>query len=345
MADPIPGASPWKPLAGNDTLAWTVPFGSYTLAGLYGALFIVAVVCIIVISVRDRKFTAQKMFYVLTAVFGFMRTFYYGILPSDPDLDVRVYLVLWSIPADILFSTYSMLVFFWADAYYQSSFGATVTEFYRRRRIFVLGMCNLLLYAGQCGMFAIMIYDPQGFYTAQPYYLSSVALISVIAFAVYGGLLMWVLHRSPVQSSFRQKKVRKILAVLCIVATSFVARAAVNFSWPYLINTDLLPTHFYWVFALPFYFCVEILPTFLVLVVVTKLPPRRSRTHANIPTAWFVKTRIDDKHTSYQSVGLDGTTQAVPQESARMSIDSSGHVRGNINESSEEDGSSDSELA
>ena len=108
----------------------------------------------------------------------------------------------------------------------------------------------------------------------QPYFFSVIALFSVGAFILYGVLLIYTMRSSSMQSSYRRRKMLKVFAIVSLVTVSFLVRAVFNFLWPTVVTGIITPLGYYWVFCLPFYVVIELVPTFAVVVVVTNIPSR-----------------------------------------------------------------------
>jgi len=134
----------------------------------------------------------------------------YFMIGASYAIPEGVYYVIWSLPGDLLFSTYWLLVFFWADAYHHAHKMSNNTEQARKLRIIVLIACNVLLYLIQLAVFIIGIFDPRRFIVGQPYFFSCIAILSVLVFVVYGSLLICRMRKSPIQSSLRRAKIRKV---------------------------------------------------------------------------------------------------------------------------------------
>ncbi|KAJ0681821.1 hypothetical protein HanPI659440_Chr16g0640411 [Helianthus annuus] len=154
-------------------------------------------------------------------------------------------IILLDLPGLLFFSTYTLLVLFWAEIYHQ-----VCIWIYMRFSNTAAGVELAELF------------------------FSVISLGAAVGFVVYGGRLFVMLKRFPVDSSGRQKKLQEVGFVTGICCTCFLIRCVMVAIAAFDKNADIhVLNHPILDFA--YYMIVEILPSALVLFILRKLPPRR----------------------------------------------------------------------
>eukprot|EP00698_Gefionella_okellyi_P000359 TRINITY_DN1030_c0_g1_i1.p1 TRINITY_DN1030_c0_g1~~TRINITY_DN1030_c0_g1_i1.p1 ORF type:complete len:306 (-),score=50.62 TRINITY_DN1030_c0_g1_i1:561-1415(-) len=254
--------------------AWVQPFACFVLAALYTLIAVVTLLLMLRTIARVRVLGLQNVFYLLVIAFCILRAISYFCLATSGLPSIAFY-ILWSIPGDLLFSTYWLLVFYWSMSYAHTHghYGEDGDRS-AKIRVGVLVSANVILYAVQVAFFGVAAAGSTLFIDLQPYFFSVVALLSVVAFVLVGGLVIFYTRSSNVQSTLRRRKMQQVFAIVIIVSIAFVLRAIVNFMWPDVVDHVIAHDGYYWAFVLPFYLIVEVLPTLSVVVLVTRIPPR-----------------------------------------------------------------------
>ena len=98
--------------------------------------------------------------------------------------------------------------------------------------------------------------------------MCAVWLSAAAGFVFYGGRLFVMLRRFPLESKGRRKKLQEVGMVAGVSTTSFVVRAGL-FATLAFVKTSL-----YTQFA--YFLVVEIIPVAIILLVLRKLPPKRT---------------------------------------------------------------------
>ena len=98
--------------------------------------------------------------------------------------------------------------------------------------------------------------------------MCAVWLSAAAGFVFYGGRLFVMLRRFPLESKGRRKKLQEVGMVAGVSTTSFVVRAGL-FATLAFVKTSL-----YTQFA--YFLVVEIIPVAISLLVLRKLPPKRT---------------------------------------------------------------------
>ncbi|XP_040869048.1 tobamovirus multiplication protein 3 isoform X3 [Glycine max] len=222
---------------------------SYTLAVLYGIVATVALVQLARIHLRVPEYgwTTQKVFHFLNFLVNGVRCvvfiFYRNVQRLKPEI---VQHILLDVPSLAFFTTYALLVLFWAEIYYQARAVSTdglKPSFYT---------INIVVYVVQITLWLILWWKPiSGLLILSKMFFAGVSLCAAIGFLLYGRRLFLMLQRFPVESKGRCKKLQEVGYVTTICFLCFLVRCIV---------------------------VVEILPSSLVLFILRKLPPKRGIT-------------------------------------------------------------------
>jgi hypothetical protein len=250
------------------------------LAAGYGLIALVALIQLIRIQVRVPEYgwTTQKVFHLLNALVSITRCAVFLFRKEVQDLHpIAVQAILMDLPGLLFFSTYTLLVLFWAEIYHQARSLPTA----HLRPMFMAA--NGLVYAIQVGLWVYLGLsqgDPEDVAVGRMISCVFLAVVSVAAaagFLVYGGRLFLMLRRFPIESRGRRKKLREVGFVTTICATCFTLRAVIV-AWSAFDKADAdLDVMSHPLLNIIYYSCVEIIPSALVLYILRKLPPRRNQ--------------------------------------------------------------------
>ncbi|KAL8188981.1 hypothetical protein R6Q57_029501 [Mikania cordata] len=227
----------------------------YALCGAYALVSLIALVQLVRIQMRVPEYgwTTQKVFHLMNFVvngspvlpFGIKYAFrhnyvdeYYHYYGNVLSLRYRQLLdmILLDLPGLLFFSTYTLLVLFWAEIYHQAR--SLPTDKLRPAYFIINGI---------------------------------VYFIQVVQ--KYPRLFV-MLRRFPIESRGRQKKLHEVGFVTGICCTCFLIRCVMVAIAAFDKNADIhVVNHPILDFA--YYMIVEILPSALVLFILRKLPPRR----------------------------------------------------------------------
>lgn len=177
----------------------------------------------------------------------------------------------------LFFSTYTLLVLFWAEIYYQALSYPTTNL----KRTF-MGV-NFFVYAAQV---ALWVYSAAGGEEEAQLgkqlsgvFLALVSLLAAAGFLLYGGRLFFMLQRFPIDSRGRRSKLQEVGLVTSICAACFLFRsfmvAWTTFNKEHL-DLDVLGHP---LLNVLYYSGAEIVPSALVLYILRKLPPARTADH------------------------------------------------------------------
>ncbi|CAL9218642.1 unnamed protein product, partial [Arabidopsis halleri] len=165
------------------------------------------------------------------------------------------------IPSLGFFTTYAVLILFWAMIHYQARMMSTDRL---KPSFFTI---NAIVYV-------VQIYISLVGFVVEPYSSYGVSLFVALGFLLYGGRLLLMLHRFPVESKGRRKKMKEVGCVTTICFTSFLIRCIMMCFAAFYegANLDVMDHP---ILNLIYYMLVEILPFSLVLFILRTLPPKR----------------------------------------------------------------------
>ncbi|XP_031494494.1 tobamovirus multiplication protein 3-like [Nymphaea colorata] len=247
----------------------------YTLSALYGLVAAVALIQLVRIEVRVPEYgwTTQKVFHFLNFVVNGVRSvvfvFRRGVQRMTPEILQHALL---DMPSLVFFTTYALLVLFWAEIYYQAR--GISTDGLRPTFLTINGV----IYAIQIALWLVMWWKPVHFVvTLSKLFFAAVSLFASLGFLLYGGRLFLMLQRFPVESKGRRKKLQEVGYVTTICFTCFLIRCIMMCfcAFEKAANLDVLNHP---VLNFIYYVLVEIVPSALVLFILRKLPPKRGVT-------------------------------------------------------------------
>ncbi|KAI3719761.1 hypothetical protein L6452_20665 [Arctium lappa] len=255
----------------NDSPIWQDRI-FHVLAALYGIVAVVAMVQLIRIQQRVPEYgwTTQKVFHFLNFLVNGARciifVFRRDIQQLTPEISQHMLLDL---PSLAFFTTYALLVLFWAEIYYQAR---TISTDGLRPAFFII---NGIVYAIQIALWLIIWWKPiHVLVIVSKVFFAGVSLFAALGFLLYGGRLFLMLQRFPVESKGRRKKLQEVGYVATICFACFLARCIMMCfnAFNEAANLDVLEHP---VLNFIYYLLVEILPSALVLFILRKLPPKR----------------------------------------------------------------------
>ncbi|MFS8025683.1 hypothetical protein Hanom_Chr16g01478001 [Helianthus anomalus] len=244
----------------------------FTLCGFYALVSVIALIQLIRIEIRVPEYgwTTQKVFHLMNFIVNGVRAVVFGFHMQVFHLHPKVFIwALLEVPGLLFFSTYTLLVLFWAEIYHQAR--SLPTDKLRTTYVCV----NVGVYIIQAGIWIYLWIDDNS--TVQfvgKIFIAVVSFMAALGFLVYGGRLFFMLRRFPIESKGRRKKLHEVGSVTAICFTCFVVRCFVDVlsAFDAEMSLDVLDHP---VLNLIFYMLTEILPSALVLFILRKLPPKR----------------------------------------------------------------------
>ncbi|KAK9749712.1 hypothetical protein RND81_02G145400 [Saponaria officinalis] len=263
------GSSWWNNI--NESLIWQDRI-FHVLAVLYGFVSFVALVQLVRIQCRvpDYGWTTQKVFHFLNFLVNGVRcvvfVFRRDVQHLHPEI---VQHVLLDVPSLAFFTTYALLVLFWAEIYYQAR--AVSTDGLRPSFYTI----NAVVYVIQIVLWLILWWKPlHVLLVLSKMFFAGVSLFAALGFLLYGGRLFLMLQRFPVESKGRRKKLQEVGYVTSICFTCFLLRCVMMCfnAFDKAADLDVLDHP---ILNFTYYLLVEILPSSLVLFILRKLPPKQ----------------------------------------------------------------------
>eukprot|EP00210_Caulerpa_lentillifera_P005310 g5073.t1 len=257
----------------------------YYLCAVYGAVGVVALIQLIRIQMRvpDFGWTTQKVFHLLNFIVCLLRALTFGLHSHMKDLYEAIdshslQIIILELPSLLFFTTYSLLVLFWAEIYHQANAAET-----RKLRPYFL-LVNLVIYVIQAILWLATLphYSRETDRNISAVWLSIVFLVAAIGFLIYGGCLFHMLSKFPIASRGRKRKLQEVGGITIICSIAFIARSAFMFMFVLDdddFDIDLLEDDF---LNIIFYTICELIPTISVLFILRKLPPKRSKLDSSI---------------------------------------------------------------
>ncbi|XP_049354601.1 tobamovirus multiplication protein 3-like [Solanum verrucosum] len=247
----------------------------YVLAILYGVVSAVALVQLIRIQMRVPEYgwTTQKVFHFLNFLVNGVRSLVFVFRRDVQKLNPEIIQhILLDMPSLAFFTTFALLVLFWAEIYYQAR---AVSTDALRPSFFTI---NGVVYAIQIILWLIIWWKPvPALVILSKAFFAGVSLFAALGFLLYGGRLFLMLQRFPVESKGRQKKLQEVGYVTTICFSCFLIRCIMMCfnAFDEAADLDVL---YHPILNFVYYLLVEILPSSLVLFILRKLPPKRGIT-------------------------------------------------------------------
>ncbi|KAK6133328.1 hypothetical protein DH2020_032931 [Rehmannia glutinosa] len=262
-------ASWWNEI--NESVQWQDGI-FFTLCAVYALVSSVALIQLIRIELRVPEYgwTTQKVFHLMNFIVNGVRAVVFGFHKQVFLLHTKALtLVLLDLPGLLFFSTYALLVLFWAEIYHQAR--SLPTD---KLRIFYVSINGVIYFIQICIWVYLGINDNSVAEFIGKIFIAVVSFIAALGFLLYGGRLFFMLRRFPIESKGRRKKLHEVGSVTAICFTCFLIRCFVVVLSAFDLDASLDVLD-HPVMNLIYYTLVEILPSVLVLYILRKLPPKR----------------------------------------------------------------------
>ena len=244
----------------------------FILAAGYGILAIVAAVQLLRIQVRLGEFgwTMQKLFHLFNFVMCVLRAVSLWLWNDlDKDSLEGAEIVLFDLPDLVFFTTYTLLILFWAEIVHAARAKQPVPP--RAMYLFI----NVASYVIEA-IFWIMGAFKGSRAVSRTLSTLLQVLLSVVAgtgFLVYGWRLLWMLKRAPDRTPVRARKIQEVglvtvIAVMCFATKAVLFCLSARDQKGLDFKSDLL-------INLVFFGGTEILVIASSLGILSSLPPRR----------------------------------------------------------------------
>ncbi|KAH9623397.1 hypothetical protein KSS87_000210 [Heliosperma pusillum] len=244
----------------------------FTLSTAYAIVSLVALVQLLRIQLRvpENGWTTQKVFHLMNVIVNGVRAAIFGFHMFVFILKPRVLtLILLDLPGLLFFTTYTLLVLFWAEIYYQAK--SLPTD---KLRAWYLSV-NCVIYVIQVFIWIYIWTNSNSFVESMSQvFIAVVSFIAALGFLLYGGGLFLMLRRFPIESKGRRKKLHEVGWVTAICFTCFLIRCFMVAVSAFDANLSLKVLN-HPILDFIYYSLVEILPSALVLFILRKLPSKR----------------------------------------------------------------------
>ncbi|KAK9681572.1 hypothetical protein RND81_10G012000 [Saponaria officinalis] len=196
----------------NSSVVWQdVTF--FTLSALFALVSSFALIQLIRIDFRvpGYKWTTQKVFHLMNFIVNGVRALVFGLHKQVFVLRPKVLeLVLLDLPGLVFFSTYTLLVLFWAQIYHQArSLPAD------NLKLFYI-LFNAVIYFIQVGIWIFLwLDDNKTIESSARIFVAAVSLVAAVGFLVYGGRLFVMLRQYPIESRGKTKKLYEVIEFFC----------------------------------------------------------------------------------------------------------------------------------
>ncbi|BAS84954.1 Os03g0565600 [Oryza sativa Japonica Group] len=197
----------------------------FSLSAAYALVSAVALVQLIRIQLRVPEFgwTTQKVFHLMNFVVNGVRAVVFGFHAQVFLFQTKVYtLVLLDLPGLLFFSTYTLLVLFWAEIYHQAKNLPT-----DKLRIIYMAVNGVIYVIQVCIWIYLGTNDSPLLEPVSKIFISVVSFLALLGFLIYGGRLFFMLRRFPIESKGRRKKLYEVGTVTAICFTCFLIRCIV----------------------------------------------------------------------------------------------------------------------
>ncbi|KAJ0256997.1 Protein TOM THREE 1 [Hirschfeldia incana] len=247
----------------------------HILAVLYAVVSLIAVIQLVRIQLRVPEYgwTTQKVFHFLNFLVNGVRALVFVFRRDAQNIQPEILQhILLDIPSLVFFTTYALLVLFWAEIYYQAR---AVSTDGLRPSFFII---NAVVYLVQIALWLVLLWKPvHVMVVISKMFFAGVSLFAALGFLLYGGRLFLMLQRFPVESKGRRKKLQEVGYVTSICFTCFLIRCIMMCfnAFDDAADLDVLDHP---ILNFIYYLLVEILPSSLVLFILRKLPPKRGIT-------------------------------------------------------------------
>eukprot|EP00250_Pteridium_aquilinum_P006708 c16572_g1_i1 orf=449-1282(-) len=264
----------WWDTADNSS-AWQIGV-FYGLCAAYSLVGGVAAIQLMRIELRVPEYgwTTQKVFHLMNFIVSAARAVVFGFHDKVFTFQPKIFRVVFlDLPGLLFFSTYTLLVLFWAEIYHQAR--SLPTEGLRPAFLIMNGVMYLVQV---CIWLSEWISLSEVSVVIARLFFAVISIAAALGFLIYGGRLFLVLRRFPIESKGRQKKLREVGSVTAICFTCFLVRTVVA-AWAAFNNAADVDALYHPILNLFYYVIVEIIPSVLVLFILRKLPPKRLSGH------------------------------------------------------------------
>ncbi|KAL4614794.1 hypothetical protein ACB092_07G078700 [Castanea dentata] len=198
----------------------------YALCASYALVSFIALVQLLRIQLRVPEYgwTTQKVFHLMNFIVNGLRAVLFGLYKSVFLIRPKeLHMVLMELPTLLFFSTYTLLVLFWAEIYHQAR--SLPTNKLRPAYYVINGLTYIIQVC--IWIFIRLSRSPVAVETAKLFF-SVISFSVALGFLIYGGRLFVMLRHFPIESRGRQKKLYEVGFVTGICCTCFLIRCVMH---------------------------------------------------------------------------------------------------------------------
>ncbi|ONH90541.1 hypothetical protein PRUPE_8G060200 [Prunus persica] len=260
----------WNEIGGSKQ--WQSGPTYYILSASYALVSLVALVQLVRIQLRVPEYgwTIQKVFHLMNFLVNGLRAVLFGLYKSVLLIKPKALeMLLMDLPGLLFFSTYTLLVLFWAEIYHQAR--SLPTDKLRPAYYIINGF---IYFTQVCIWIFIRVSRSPVAVEAARIFFSVISFGTALGFLIYGGRLFIMLRHFPIESRGRQKKLEEVGWVTGICCTCFLIRCLMLAVSAFDKDADVDVVN-HPILNLIYYMLAEIVPSALVLFILRKVPPRR----------------------------------------------------------------------
>jgi len=249
----------------------------FILAGVYSLLIVLPFIQLVRITrtgIPTCKPTTQKTFLAMLCCTAAFRTSFFLVVPLTNRHDTfnitefsdALLTILDDLGCLVFFTTFTLLILFWAEITLLARNRRSVYSKRVRPLYFIL---IAFVYIVQIAIWITIVS------TSKPVvdqvdniFYCLISLVAAVGFFYFGGHLYLMLKNNPIESAGRKSKLREVLYITAICTICFVGRSILYVVLTFEPSLSVNP-----VTVAVYYVVSEILPAFIVLFVLRKLPP------------------------------------------------------------------------
>eukprot|EP01113_Clastostelium_recurvatum_P034213 TRINITY_DN4612_c0_g1_i6.p1 TRINITY_DN4612_c0_g1~~TRINITY_DN4612_c0_g1_i6.p1 ORF type:complete len:321 (-),score=92.62 TRINITY_DN4612_c0_g1_i6:27-896(-) len=223
------------------------------------------------------KASTQKSFLALLLLTAAFRTVFFIAVPLIAPQPFYIthfknpfYTVLDDLGCIVFYILFTYLILFWAEIIYHAQ---NRRAFFTRRMRPTYYALQVIIFIGQAAIWVYLLIQRDDHVRIDQVdvidniYYSAISLIASFGFLYYGGQLYIMLKRNPIESGGRTTKLREVFIVTTVCTVCFVARSVLVILITFM-NFDVN-----FIVVAVYYFISEVVPSFMVMYVLRKLPP------------------------------------------------------------------------
>nr|XP_033512458.1 tobamovirus multiplication protein 1 isoform X3 [Nicotiana tomentosiformis] len=214
----------------------------YSLCASYALVSAVALIQLIRIELRVPEYgwTTQKVFHLMNFVVNGVRAIVFGFHKQVFLFHPKVLtLAILDLPGLLFFSTFTLLVLFWAEIYHQAR--SLPTD---KLRISYISINGAIYFIQACIWVYLWSNDNSTVEFIGKIFIAVVSFIAALGFLLYGGRLFLMLRRFPIESKGRRKKLHEVGSVTAICFTCFLISCFVVRLYAYVSSPLNAGQHF-----------------------------------------------------------------------------------------------------